>query len=166
MFMRKLCAQSWRTFAGVALCAIVGGYANAAKLTFDSTDVSLQKELIAHTTNAYNGTLTASAVFPGDFYFKATSRKSTPVVEQPIPTGTAFNECMAHGYGDGREDERSANLATLQYYSVNCSSSPYFNVPSTAPWNASVCEDTLKKPWHDIYQVFFSTPIPYKGPQP
>lgn len=90
-----------------------------AKLNISTSDQALFKDLLAGATSQYNGTLTASTVFPGDYNFVVTSKKPSsppppPPPSNPVLDGTAFDRCFVHGWVFGSENEREDIKKLLQ----------------------------------------------------
>jgi hypothetical protein len=109
--MRKLCAVTIATILGLAGLALQAGHA-AVNISFDKSALqTLQQEFISGTTAQYLSTLTKSPYF-SDTYSLVIKGKN-PEYEpppDPIGTATAMDECFAHGFVFGMEDERDDDL--------------------------------------------------------
>lgn len=167
--LRGVYGKARKAAAWGAMCASLCRYTGATDFTAQFTDIKLQKELIAYTTTYYSGTLTPSIAFPGNFYFKVTGKKGS-LPPGPIPIHTLdlgditkrleaiSSTTYVYGWADGAEGERARDLTTIENYATNCSSSPYFNVPSTAPWDAGVCGASLGNAYNAIAIQNLSAP--------
>lgn len=124
LFMRSLpvLAALERRILGVAYCAALlfscYGRATAASYSVNvyMPDAVLQAEFIASTTNQYIGTLTKSPFFPNTYSFTATKKNpgyTPPAVSSPIPTATAFGECISYGFGWGMDEERRQDQSLI-----------------------------------------------------
>lgn len=108
----------------IALLLLVSAIASAIDVTMQFPDTGLQKDFLSGTTTQYNGTLSASSIFPGNYYFKVTSKKPSgpppppPPPSNPITDGTAFDRCFVHGWKFGADNsytEVTRAVNGLQY---------------------------------------------------
>lgn len=131
-----------------------------ANITFKSPE--LQSDFVANATTYFDATVAQSAFFPQNVNVAVNGRKSTPPPppDPGIPTCTAFNECMAHGFANGMLEERRQvknDVRVIQsndFVNKTCAGS---SLPLVSTTTMTVSYGKCMSACHDVYNVIDST---------
>lgn len=100
------------------IAAPIGAISYTLSVQFSTSAVQpqTQQDLIASITSQYQTTIRKSTV-GSDTYtltlFGPNPSYAPPAISSPILTSTAFDSCLAHGFGDGMEEERSQDIQLI-----------------------------------------------------